>query len=120
MNRMAARRIEAVLVNATVVTMVVWGVALGSSMAANVFKFLVWFVFLPPILVMCSSDLSAKMRRKGPSIPPRLSLLLDVGIACLLAAYGWFWYAALVAIGGMSANAVYQGEPEPVEKEETQ
>lgn len=112
MSNLLRRRIEWVLWNGMTVTCAVWGLVFGSHMATNAFKFLVWIQFVMA-LCACSSDVRMALRQKGPSMPWRLTLFIDLSVAVLLAAYGWFGYATIVAVGGFCGVAAYvEGEGE--------
>ncbi len=95
------------------------GVVLGVPMAGNVFKFLTWITAPLVILVTCSKEASAKMREKGPSIAPWLTLTVDMLVAFTCAAFGWFGHGALWAIAGVCNYATftdYGTKDQPAEK----
>ena len=106
------RRIDWAVTNVAVVAFAVLGVAFGSPTASNVFKFLAWFFYLAPILALFSDSVQAVSRKRGPAVPWRVSLFIDIAIACLLAGHGWFGYAVLVAVGGLSSVAAYGTDSE--------
>lgn len=112
MQEVTTRRLCWAATNGAVVTSVVWGVASGDETAANVFKFLAWLSYLPVILILLSDKATALARKKGPSVSPYLSFSVDMAVAVLLAAHGWFGYAALVGASGACLLAVYDKDAE--------
>lgn len=106
------RRIDWAVTNVTVVTFAVLCLVFENPMAANVFKFLAWFVYLAPIIAIFSESIQATRRKTGPTVPWRISLFVDIAVACLLAGHGWFGYATLVAAGGVCGVAAYQTDSE--------
>ena len=102
-----SRRIGWFVANVALVAVAICGVALGSAMSTNVFKFLAWFLYTPAILIFLSDNAQAKQRRAGPAVPVCVNLSLDFSVALFLAAYGWFGYATLAGVSALLSAGIY-------------
>lgn len=111
MNKKYIRRIDWAAWNGAMAALVICGLVFGIGMAANAFKFLALFDGVIQIAAVFSKDAVAARRKRGPSVPPRLIVLVDLSVAALLAAYGWFGYATLVAVAGLCSASPYFSEP---------
>ena len=116
MKKETRKKILWLLFNASTVATSVAGVIFGVATAANIFKFLTWMSC--PFIVICvlSEELKIASRKDGPSMPPRITLLIDIGIGVICAAGSWFGYSALWAIAGFCGYAIYV-EPESLKSE---
>ena len=82
-----------------------------NEMAANLIKFIVWLNFIMIILVtIAGKELKQKAREQGPSVPYKINLVYGVLFSCVLAAFGWFGYAALDIIATFLQGAIYSDE----------
>jgi hypothetical protein len=107
MTKKQLRQVEWMLMTGIMLFTCIRGVAWGIQFDANVFKFLAWLSCAPTIIGALSTEMSAKMKKIGPAIPPLLSLMIDILMACICAGCGWFGYAALVGIAGVCSYATY-------------
>jgi hypothetical protein len=104
------RVIRWVVFNVATVLACVLGLLFHVEPAANVFRFLVWLTCPVIVIAALSEDGKAQMKKIGPSVPPLLTLMIDIGVACMCASRGWFGYAAMIASAGMCSFGVHCGD----------
>lgn len=114
MKKKITRRITWFCWRVVFIALAIWGVAFDFEKAANLLKFLIWLIVPLLILGAFSEKLRAEKRENGPSVPPGLVLAVDLAIASLMAACGWFGYAAFFMVGSMCAVGVYLAKPDAV------
>lgn len=117
MSKKVTRRISWFCWHGLFIALTIWGVMLGVKPFANVLKFLIWLTALLMIVAAISESGRNEIRKVGPSMPVMLTLAVDLVIACLLAAYGWFGYAALLITSSICSVVPYLNNSESGNKE---
>jgi len=100
---------------------IVMGGVYGNHVALNVFKFLTWFIVVMWSIVILGEHAAAATGQdyaiSDRHIPATLSFTCDFGIAVIAAAYGHWFYAALIVYQSL-LEQTYFYKPETKETKE--
>lgn len=102
-----------ILVNGAVLVVAICATTYSMVWASNILRFLVWFQVAVNILVVAIPKAREESAKRGASVPLGVSMSYDIGLAVLLAGYGWFFYAALVIVQGVLHCAIYNTDESP-------
>ena len=110
------RVISWIALNALVVALAWNGIYNQVAWSANVLKFLLWsnlcFAILGFLSAATDSNVRRRFKRKGLSVPDEVELAFDVLCGSILAAVGWFGYAAIVLATGLLQINTFSGDKE--------
>lgn len=90
---------------------VAWFATNGYEGVENVFKFIVWVVFLTTGLVFLASLTPMARKEMTPSersVPAKLDIAVDIIGALFLAYHGWFWYASMTVMQTLMTESVFR------------
>lgn len=95
-----------------------WGLAWyglrGLAWCWNLYRFALWFFFVMSLFLIKADP--EKLREEGRAVPTWFCLVSDVALACLIAAQGHFFYAALTLLQGLIEAAVFMKAAEEAKK----
>jgi len=114
------RRAQWFIFNGLTLATCILGVALHKQPAAYVFQFLIWLSCPAIILCAMSEKTTVEARAQGPSAPPLWTLCVDLAMACICAAYAWFYFATLIGIAAACGYVVHVDGPTTEDKPEAE
>ena len=89
------RMMNWLLINSVTAYVLVQALYNSNEMARNVIMFLIWVNFLMMAIIANNKDLMKKTKIKGLPVSENIIGVYYFLFAVALAAYGWFFYAAL-------------------------